>query len=211
MRMHPVAFTLGAIVFAVALAALAMAYVIDDLSRGLRPAPASGAVLNRTLGGTELHIPAGWFRTGDQSAEGFAKEVDLTVSLPLGPDAAPRSIDLTLLPRSQARPSAALLDGVYLHLFMPEQLDGPPGLVGKPLVAQEGYEGETVWYDALSPDPFVAKCDAAVSPQVPARCIRMVYLGPGIAAVYVFDQDVLGNWRQFDTQMHTVLTRIGAA
>ena len=31
-----------------------------------------------------------------------------------------------------------------------------------------------------------------------ARCLRTVYLGPGLAAVYAFGADVLENWKRFD-------------
>jgi hypothetical protein len=99
---------------------------------------------------------------------------------------------------------------VYLHQFLPDQLKGPPGLIGKPLVPAEGYANETVWYDAISAAPFVAKCIAPVLEAQPGRCIRTVYLGPGIAAVYSFDADVLENWRAFDAQLHPLLKQIGA-
>ena len=105
---------------------------------------------------------------------------------------------------------SSLLDGVYLHQFMPEQLTGPPGLIGKPLVATEGYANETVWYDAINASPFVAKCIAPVAEGEASRCIRTVYLGPGIAAVYSFDEDVLASWRKFDAALDVPLKQIGA-
>ena len=37
-----------------------------------------------------------------------------------------------------------------------------------------------------------------------------IVLGPGLAAIYSFDGDVLGNWRKFDAEMHPLLNRIGA-
>ena len=108
------------------------------------------------------------------------------------------------------RPSASLLDGVYLHQFQQAQLTGPVGLIGKPLQAGDGYEGETVWYDPLTSSPFVAKCQAPIVEDAPGKCLRSVYLGPGIAAVYAFDQDVLTNWRKFDAELHPLLDKIGA-
>lgn len=205
---HSVGFNLGIIALLVAMVGVMLAYAIDAAGRSVREAR-EGA-LTRTLGGTELTIPAVWFREDTQRAEGFAKQLELGVSLPLGPEAAARQIDLTLMPRSRARPSASLLDGVYLHQFMPEQLSGPPGLIGKPLIAQEGFENETVWYDALSASPFVAKCLAPLAEGQPGRCIRTVYLGPGIAVVYSFDEDVLMNWKRFDAELHPLLKQIGA-
>jgi hypothetical protein len=204
---HAVGFNLMAIVLIVAVAGLGFAYIIDAAGKARVE---SNEPVTRTLGGRELTIPASWLREDALRSEGFAKQVEIGLMLPLGPDAAPRKIDLTLLPRSRARPSASLLDGVYLHQFMPEQLTGPPGLIGKPLIAAEGYANETVWYDAISAEPFVAKCIAPVSEGASGRCIRTVYLGPGIAAVYAFDEDVLVNWRAFDAQLKPALAQMGA-
>jgi hypothetical protein len=67
-----------------------------------------------------------------------------------------------------------------------------------------------VWYDAISAAPFVAKCIAPVAEGQPGRCIRTVYLGPGIAAIYSFDEDVLANWRLFDAAVQPSLKQIGA-
>lgn len=205
---HSIAFNLGAIALLVALAGLGLAYAIDAAGRAGHETQAGS--VSRTLGGRELSIPAAWLREDAERSAGFAKQVDIGLYLPIGPEAAVREIDITLVPRSRARPSASLLDGVYLHQFMPEQLSGPTGLIGKPLVAAEGYEDETVWYDAISAAPFVAKCIAPVAEGQPGRCIRTVYLGPGIAAIYSFDEDVLMNWRRFDPAVQPALKQIGA-
>lgn len=204
---HSLGFNLGAIALFVALGGVAVAYGIDALGR---THSSESALVSRTLGSAKLSIPAGWLREDAERSEGFAKEVELALRLPLGPSGALRRIEVTLVPRSRVRPSAALLDGVYLHAFMPEQLSGPPGLIGKPLVAADGYAGETVWYDAISAAPFVAKCMAPAVEGKPGRCLRTVYLGPGIAAVYDFDDDVLDNWRRFDAELKAPLTQIGA-
>ncbi len=110
-------------------------------------------------------------------------------------------IEMTLLPLSQVRSSASLLDGVYLHQFMPNEVAGPPGLVGKPLYSSEGYEDETVWYDALSQNPFVAnKLQRLADEQGPAMCLRTVALAGGIAAVYAFGADLLPHsWKAVST------------
>ena len=205
---HSIAFNLGAIALILAVAGLGLAYAIDAAGRAGRED--NIGTVSRTLGGRELIVPAAWLREDAERSAGFAKQVDLGLFLPLGPEAAVREIDITLVPRSRARPSASLLDGVYLHQFMPEQLAGPPGLIGKPLVPTEGYEDETVWYDAISAAPFVAKCIAPVAEGKPGRCIRTVYLGPGIAAIYSFDEDVLANWRLFDAAVQPSLKQIGA-
>ena len=205
---HSIGFNLGLIFLLVAVAGLGFAYAIDAAGRATHE-DLTGTV-TRTLGGRELTVPALWLREDAERTAGFAKQVEIGLDLPLGPEAAVREVDVTLVPRSRARPSASLLDGVYLHQFMPEQLNGPPGLIGKPLIAAEGYAQETVWYDAISSAPFVAKCIAPVAEGQPGRCIRTVYLGPGVAAIYSFDEDVLANWRRFDAELHPALKQMGA-
>lgn len=206
-------FNLAALAVLMALLGLGAAYLLDAAGRGARTQLHrldAETTLTRTLGGVDLEIPRSWFRYDEQRIEGFAKQVELRLELPLGRAGSTEAIDVTLVPRSRARPSAALLDGVYLHQFLPEQLDGPPGLVGKPLAPTEGYEHETVWYDALSAEPFVAKCASAMTRGAAGQCLRTVYLGPGIAAIYAFPEAVLAHWREFDPLLRDRLKQIGA-
>ncbi len=204
-------YNLATILLILLLAGVGAAYLIDAMARQARePAVASGKTLSRSLGGRTLMIPREWFRYDEQQEEGFAKQIDLRLILPLGSDREATAIDVTLVPRSRVRPSASLLDGVYLHQFDSQQLAGMPGLVGKPLKPGDGYSGEIVWYDPVSPAPFVAKCSAPVETGEPQSCLRMVYLGPGMAAIYGFDAEVLPNWRQFDPLIEERLRQIGA-
>lgn len=209
-----VGFNLAAIAALVALVAIALAYAIDAAGRNANMAPHRLAedevTLTRTIGGKDLEIPVSWFRYSEQRVEGFAKQIDLQLLLPLGKAGATVLVEVTLMPRSRVRPSASLLDGVYLHQFQTVEMnDGPAGLIGKPMEMRDGFAGETIWYDALSADPFVAKCAAPVAEGTEARCLRAVYLGPGLAAVYAFGADVLENWKRFDPEIRTLLTRIG--
>jgi len=209
---HPMGFNLTMIAVGVALLGLGAAYVIDAAGKAERGGGRSRdeAVLTRALGGHELEIPASWFRYDEQATEGFAKQIDLRLALPLGVQGKVEAVDVTLLPRSRVRPSSALLDGVYLHQFADSQITGGPvGLVGKPLKPSEGYDGEVVWYDALAADPFVAKCSKPVA-DGDGQCLRTVYLAAGIAAVYTFDEAALAGWRAFDAEMGKRLREIGA-
>lgn len=206
-------FNLAGIAALVLLLAVGAAYLIDDASRASRSAPPDRAdthTVALTISGKELTIPASWFRNGDQMQPGFSSQIDLLVLLDREDGAAPLPVDVMLLPRSRARPSSALLDGVYVHQFGEETLSGVPGLVGKPLNNASGFAGESVWYDALSPAPFVAKCLVPLTPDAEARCLRTVYLPSGIAAVYAFDASGLQSWRSFDTEMEKWLGQIGA-
>jgi hypothetical protein len=204
----PIGFNLLAILIVTALLGLGLAYLVDRAGRAAAETPMAEGTISRGIGGVELKIPAAFFRNDEQRSDGFADEIELVARLPLGADGRDIAIEVTLLPRSRARPSAILLDGVYLHQFEDRQLSGPPGLVGKPLTAIEGFAGETVWYDALSIDPFVAKCLAPLAPGAPTQCLRTVVRG-NIAVVYAFGEDVLMNWRHFDEAAEPWLAEMG--
>jgi len=207
---HSVGYTLLVIGLAIAMAGLAIAYGLNMFLGRAQNGATTAAPVTRTLVGKQLSIPADWLRDDGGKAAGFASQVELDLDLPLGKGGALLPVEVTLMPQSQVRSSASLLDGVYLHQFMPNELSGPPGLVGKPLYSSEGYEDETVWYDALSQNPFVAKCADAPADDGPANCLRIVALPGGIAAVYDFGADALYSWRNFDGVMDDVLARIGA-
>lgn len=207
-----VGYNLAAIALSLILGGLGLAYAINA-ARQEAAFPAAGAAddpaLMRSIGGRDLAIPASWFRYGAEPEAGFVSQVELQLPLPLGTGGALLPVDVTLLPPSRVRPSARLLDGVYLHRFHTDQVDGPPGLVGKPLHGADGYGGETVWYDPLTANPFVAKCSEPVAPGAAARCLRAVTLGPGLAALYAFDVEVLVSWKLFDAEMQQRLEAIG--
>jgi hypothetical protein len=207
-----VGYSMAGIAAAVAMAGLVAAWSLHWWLHRLPSDALSGpeTTLTRTLVGKQMRIPLAWFRGGAARQQGFASEIDLEVGLPLAANGKELEVEVALLPLSQVRPSAGLLDGVYLHQFMPNEVAGPAGLVGKPLYGSEGFEGETVWYDPLSQQPFVAKCSEPVTDGAEAQCLRTVALEGGIAAVYTFPATALEHWRQFDPEMAKVLGRIGA-
>lgn len=210
---HGLAYNLAGITLLVLLVAVGLAYLIDRANQSadaVRPALGDSEIVQQTVAGRELDIPSSWFRYGEQIKSGFASQVDLQVLLQLEQDASPLPVGVTLLPRSRARASSALLDAVYLHQFEEGTTGGIPGLVGKSLMDRDGYAGETVWYDPLTPAPFVAKCAAAVLPGQPDQCLRTIHLQSGLAAVLSFDASALPSWRNFDRELALWLGQIGA-
>jgi len=210
---HSVGYTMGVIALIISMVGLSAAYGLGLLLQQKRvPTLPSdeGPRIVRTLVGKELDIPASWFRNGTPQEQGFASQIELRLMLPIGKGGALTPVDVTLLPLSRVKPSANLLDGVYLHAFTADQFTGPAGLIGKPLDGTDGFEDETVWYDALSSTPFVAKCAPLPAGHGAQQCLRTVALQGGIGAVYSFSADVLDNWRAFDPQMKSWLSRIGA-
>lgn len=207
------AYNLAGIAVLVLLLAVGAAYLLDEMGRASQPAaPAidDPDPITQTISGRELSIPTSWFRYGEQIRNGFTSQIDLRIIFAPDDATTPVPLDITLVPRSRARTSASLLDSVYLHQFADDTLTGVQGLVGKPMRADGGYAGESVWYDALSPNPFVAKCLEAVQESGAAQCVRTVYLPSGIAAIYTFDATILQSWRQFDSEIERWLAPIGA-
>lgn len=206
-----IAYNLAGISVIVLMMAVGLAYVVDMAGRSGADAEDDGAsAITQTIGGRDLTIPENWFRYGEQMRPGFVTQIDLDVAVTLPGFDLPVPVNVTILPRSRARASSVLLDAVYLHQFDDGMVSGVPGLVGKPLKHGAGYVGETVWYDALSPNPFVAKCAAPIESGKPARCLRTVQLSSGLAAIYGFDGAALAGWRDFDAAMALRLETIGA-
>lgn len=206
-----VGFNLLALATLIALAALALAYLIDAMADKGRQSPASGANTSRietSLAGTTLSVPTAWLRVPGQHRAQFSDRLDLNLPLELAPNTPPVIIAATLLPKSKVRPSAQLLDQVYTHAFASTQLSGPIGLVGKPLTGDPGLAGEMVWYDPISIDPFVAKCAAGPGPET--HCLRTIGLKGGIAIVLDFDAKLLPDWKAFDPALSRALKTIGA-
>ncbi|MCD7059921.1 hypothetical protein [Pelagibacterium xiamenense] len=153
----------------------------------------------KTVGAQPYLVPAALMPNAAQHTDGFADRMDMTLALPLGPGGVLVDVVVTVQPRGRTRTSAALLDTVYLHQFGADQTEGVPGLIGKPLGGDAGVSGETVWYDPLSPNPFVAKCMTPVEPNAArGTCLRTFQLSDRNTAIVTFDPAALANWRQFD-------------
>jgi hypothetical protein len=207
-----IAYNLAGIALIVMLLATGFAYLVDRAGKDV-PATApnlnAAATVVQTIGGRDLTIPTSWFRYGEQLKDGFASQADLVFMLDVGTGTT-LPVHATIQARSRARSSASLLDSVYLHQFADGTAGGIPGLVGKPLLAAEGYSGETVWYDPLSPAPFVAKCATSVIPGTPDRCLRTIHLTSGLAVTLGFNATALQDWRRIDEELAVWLAQIGA-
>jgi hypothetical protein len=174
----------------------------QNIGDGLPEEP--GAPVRFTLAATDLHVPANWLKA--QRGGGFAEAIELMVPIRLAGIGERLPVSITLLPRNRAAPSAALLDTLYIHRFTTGQVNGPRGLIGKPLVPEAGYQDETVWYDPVTGNPFVAKClTLAGAPDADAECMRTVPFGQKISAVIRFDRRALAQWQDFDAAIAAVL------
>lgn len=205
----PSVYTLCVIALMVTIAGLLAAHgaaLLLERARAGDDGPALAETHHKTIGAQHYVVPAALLPVESQRADGFTERMDLVLALPLGPGSGLTEIEIAILPRGRVRTSAHLLDAVYLHQFAAEEVRGAPGLVGKPLRSGGGYQGETVWYDPLSANPFVAKCMTPVDPAAPMRtCLRTVLLSDRNAAILGFAPEVLVNWREVDAVVESWL------
>jgi len=211
-RQAPSAFNLAAIALLLALIGLGFAYLLAAAARRDQTIIASTwskPVVHKNLAGAQLTIPASWMRRPLGRDGDIVEQVDLKVNLRFAPGAQPFPVKLRLVALAKGQPSSYLLDAVYVRQFSSLQEQGAPGLVGKPLKPVEGFQNETVWYDPLSPNPFVAKCLSENANGSKASCLRTVQLTSKLALVYRFDADLLIYWKNFDATVRPILLQIG--
>jgi hypothetical protein len=203
-------FNLAATVLIVASLGLGAAYLLDAVRvpPGDGMAGTKGPDVDFFLAGTQLAIPENWIRYERQRPGGFTDAIDLTIplQLPGQPGQARARADVKLLARGRAIPSAVLLDTLYIHRFGTLAYTDVRGLVGKSLGTEGGYRDEVVWYDPLSPNPFVAKCLRLTADGTDIdTCMRTVAVNDQVSALVRFDGAILNDWRGFDAALSGAL------
>jgi hypothetical protein len=163
------------------------------------------------IGAEELAIPGNMLRSERTRRGGPVERADLALHWPnlegytealadaFRDDGANAPIVYaTISTRDEALDSTGRLDEVYSRFFVEKPLPGPSGLVGRKLSAESGYGGEIVYFIPSEPRPFVARCLAEATAEVPATCLRDVNFGRGLSVLYRFNKDLLADWRTLD-------------
>lgn len=163
------------------------------------------------IGAEELSIPGNMLRSERTRRGGPVERADLALHWPnlegytdaladaFRDDGANAPIIYaTISTRDEALDSTGRLDEVYSRFFVDKPLPGPSGLVGRKLSAESGYGGEIIYFMPSEPRPFVARCFAEATPEVPATCLRDVNFGRGLSVLYRFNKDLLTDWRALD-------------
>ena len=164
-----------------------------------------------TVAGEALTIPANMIRFRAERRGGAVDQIDLLVHWPslegfsegfaevlkdTSPDAP--LVFVTISPRATDLDATARLASVYGQFFEGPAIPAPAGLVGRSLTADSGYRGEVVYYSPEDALPFVARCLAEATPEIPATCLRDVNVGTGLSMLYRFNKAHLGEWRAMD-------------
>ncbi|MCF4098732.1 hypothetical protein [Maritalea mediterranea] len=156
------------------------------------------------LGFGEVFVPNNWLVA--PMGEGQHAVETLQLLIPIQLETKVVEVPVDLVPASRTTPSAYLLDALYIHRFASEPARYENGLVGRKLKDGEGYQNESVWYDPLRPQPFVAKCVEPVdeSVEVP-NCLETKLVTRRVAAMIKFPAQYLPQWKMFDAQMRAKL------
>ena len=89
--------------------------------------------------------------------------------------------------------STARLNSIYSRYFTGPPMPGPGHLVGRRMADDSPYRGEIIFYQPRSETPFVVRCLAEETPEIPATCIRQVGVGHGLTMFYRFNWRMLGD------------------
>ncbi len=162
------------------------------------------------IAGERLSIPAAMLRYPATRRGGPVERADLVLHWPTlegySDGLASGFTDLTaapivfatIAPRDNTLDSTERLDEVYGRFFTGKALPGPAGLVGRVLTADSGYGSEIVYFSPSQPRPFVARCLAKETPEMPSTCLRDVKFGRGLSLLYRFNRNLLGDWKALD-------------
>ncbi|CAN5306208.1 hypothetical protein BH10PSE9_BH10PSE9_11820 [soil metagenome] len=166
------------------------------------------------IAGERLSIPANTLRIPATRRGGPVERVELALHWPtLGGYSAEFAEDFaadlpssaivfaSISPRESPLDATDRLDTLYTHFFSGQPVPGPAGLVGRHLTRESGYGGEIVYFATGVARPFVARCPAQSTPEVPATCIRDINFGRGLSLFYRFNLTMLGDWQSLDTRL----------
>ena len=215
-RWGPPAMIAAATIAVVVAAGTAFHFALDGYRdrMALTGLTADPAPVRLVIAGERLSIPANTLRLAATRRGGPVERVELALHWPtlsgytaeLADDFAsdvPSApiIFASIAPRETLLDATGRLDALYTHFFAGAAVPGPAGLVGRRLSAESGYRGEVIYFAAGVPRPFVARCPADTTPEVPATCIRDVNFGRGLSLLYRFNRDLLGEWQALDTNL----------
>jgi hypothetical protein len=179
---------------------------------------ANRAPVDLAIGAEELAIPGNMIRSDRTRRGGPVERADLALYWPTldgysddladafrddGPDAP--IVYATISTRDERLDATGRLDEVYARFFVDKPLPGPAGLVGRKLSTESGYGGDIVYFMPSEPRPFVARCLAQSTPEVPETCLRDVNFGRGLSVLYRFNRDLLADWRALDAGMQKLV------
>jgi hypothetical protein len=168
-------------------------------------------------------VPANMLRTDRQRRGGQTDAIDMALHWPelsgysdaTAADFAsgdPRApiIYVTIGPRLAPLDATARLDTVYARFFTGKAVAGPSGLVGRMLSAGSGFDGEVIYFQPSAQQPFVARCPATATAEMPATCLRDINIGTDLTILFRFDKNLLGQWQPLEAGVRRLAADVAA-
>jgi len=170
-----------------------------------------------TIEMTDLVVPANLIRFPTDRRGGLVTAVDLLLLWPTLDgfseerarefrDDAPRSplIFVTITEAQTPLDSTARLDDIYSRHFVGRPFSGPGHLIGRHMDSASPYRGEVIYYQPRVEEPYVVRCLAEETEDIPATCLREVNIGHGLTMLYRFDPTWLGEWPTMDKRLREI-------
>lgn len=179
--------------------------------KGLNGKPSPVAV---TIGSEALVVPANLIRSPTDRRGGLVTAVDLLVHWPSldgfseeraevfrnGSSHAPL-VYVTITEAETSLDSTTRLNAIYSLYFGGPAFPGPAHLVGRPMRTDSPYRGEIVYFEPRAAEPYVVRCLAEETEEIPSTCIREVGIGHGLTMLYRFNRAWLADWRTMDDRL----------
>lgn len=177
--------------------------------------------VNVEIAGTELQIPANYFRFEDQRIPGHANSVDLHAIWPglngYSNGQSEAFNDLThgssLIYLSLSRPDSLLDTSARFLALLPyyKGVTTRSKEFGLSVMSHEAsVENESLYFsfDGTDQTPFVTICDA--NPMPLASCRREIHTANGLSATIRFRKALLSDWPKLESKIRHFVMQIGA-
>ncbi len=103
-------------------------------------------------------------------------------------------IFLTIERRTMSNDMSGRIQPIYAKFFEGGYENGGQGLIRQPLSAEGGYIDEDLYYEAVSPYPFAARCVREDSKTSTPFCLRDIHVGQELMLTYRFHKKFLVDW-----------------
>jgi hypothetical protein len=186
--------------------------------KGLNGKPSPVAI---TVGSEPLVIPANLIRSPTDRRGGLVTAMDLLVHWPsldgfseeraeVFRDGSPKAplIYVTITEAEAPLDATRRLTEIYSLYFDGPAIPGPGHLAGRHMKAESPYRDEIVYFEPQVAEPYVVRCLAEETEEIPATCIREVNIGHGLTMLYRFNRASLGDWRTMDDRLRRLVSQL---
>lgn len=185
--------------------------------KGLNGKPSPVDVM---VGSEPLAIPANLIRFPTDRRGGLVTAVDLLLHWPslegfseeraaIFRDGSPLAplVYVTITEAETPLDSTTRLADIYSLYFTGPAFPGPGHLVGRHMDPASAYKGEIVYFEPRAAEPYVVRCLAEETEDIPATCIREVNIGHGLTMLYRFNRAWLADWRTMDDRLRRLVSQ----